>query len=309
MSTSPSRLWELFDRPETEARAVDPSSLIGLSTSGRHTWDEADVMLYALGVGAGQPDPYDDLDLLTENSIGHPLRALPTFAALITQETAAVELVLKVIETTGWHIGRVLHGEQRVELLAPIPTSGRADVEASVTAVYEAGSGAVLCISARATDADTAQALADVEWRLFVRGAGGFGGSRAEAEANRADHPSPPIELKFAVRRDQALIYRLSGDRNPLHFDPAYVRRMGFDQPILHGMATYGMVGHRILRAIPRPDAERFRAYAARFAHPVTPGDVLRVSIWRDDPNTYAFSAANRDGDVVLNRGRLILSD
>jgi acyl dehydratase len=159
------------------------------------------------------------------------------------------------------------------------------------------------------TDAESGTRLVTSRGSTFIRGEGGFGGERSPSEPWEPPARAPDHEVRYRTRPDQALHYRLTGDRNPLHSDPAFAARGGFARPILHGLCTYGFTGRALLHALCDGDPDRFAAMSGRFSRPVLPGDELVVSIWRtagdDSGNAALFRTATGDGTVVIDRGRV----
>ena len=274
-------------------------SLVGVASDPvERTWRADDVILYALGVGAGAPDPTAELAFTTENTAGVELRVLPTFAVLAAQAR------------TGRRLGdfdpaQLVHAEQAFELHAPLPVDGRVRVVSTVTRIADKGSGALVSTENTATDAETGKLLVTTRSGVFIRGEGGFGRSGGASEEWALPDRAPDEQVRYATRPEQALIYRLSGDRNPLHSDPAFAARGGFARPILHGLCTYGFTGRALLHAICGSDPDRFDAMSGRFTRPVLPGHELVVSIWSDGPGSALFRTATDDGTVVIDRGRV----
>ncbi len=263
----------------------------------RRRWDSKDALLYALGVGARS----DELAYVTENTEGVEQRVLPTFGVLLC---SAPEMLDRV---GSFDPACLVHGSQSVEVHTPIPTEGEVDVVGRVDEIHDKGSAAVVVISATATDVVTGEVLISTTTSAFLRGEGGFGGERGST--TRVEMPTRPPDWQFddETRVEQALIYRLSGDRNPLHSDPAFAARGGFDRPILHGLCTFGFAGRAVVSAAAAGDVTRVRSIAARFSAPVLPGDRLRTDMW-DDGHGIAFRTM-RGADVVLDGGRVHLHD
>ena len=263
------------------------------------SWNEADVMLYALAVGAGQDRGLQELDLTTENSTGLVLKVLPTFANLLAPITGTQPSPLGDFDPS-----QVLHGEQAFVLHQPIPVNGTARSVGTITGIYDKGSGALLVSESVCTDVGTGEIIATTRASLFVRGEGGFGGGPGPSAWWKYPDRKPDREVTMVTRHDQALLYRLTGDRNPLHSDPVFAARGGFVQPILHGMCTYGYTGRALLHAVCGSDPARFTSMEGRFSKPVTPGDELSVQIWIDRGSAYFRTLINKT-HTVIDRGRM----
>jgi acyl dehydratase len=276
---------------------VDIAALVGRRVQTSWSWEPRDVLLYALGVGAGQRDPAAELELTTENSEGLELRAVPTFGVLMTH--TAGEMLMADLDQT-----MIVHAEQALRVDRPIPVEGSVRVTAEVESVYDKGSGALLTNRAVAVDEDTGEELLAARSSVFVRGAGGFGGERGPSSSWQLPNRAADHALTAEVRPDQALLYRLSGDRNPLHCDPAFARRAGFRAPILHGLATYGIAARLLFGELCDTDSNRFRSIQARYSAPVQPGGVLHVDAWEQE-SAVLFQVRDDTGTVVLDRGCL----
>ncbi len=271
-------------------------SLVGVeSEPAERSWDPTDAILYALGVGAGLGDPTEDLQFTTENSQGVEQKVLPTFAVLIARGGGWGRL-------GDFDPAMLVHAEQEVELHGPLPVSGRARTTSRVTGIWDKGSGALVVNEASAVDATSGTALVTTRSSAFIRGEGGFGGERGPSSAwERADR-APDEQVVYATRPEQALLYRLSGDRNPLHSDPTFAARGGFARPILHGLCTYGFTGRALLHALCGSDPRRFGSMRARFSRPVLPGQTLTVSIWGDGSSA-RFQTSTEESGVVVDQG------
>jgi acyl dehydratase len=256
------------------------------------SWTSDDTLLYALAVGAGQLDPTAELAYTTENSAGVRQRALPTYAILLGQFGGPQ------IGLTGVDLTQVLHAEQSLTLHRPLPVAGTATLTRTVTDIFDKGSGALVVTTTQAVGPD-GEPLFDSRSSVFVRGAGGFGGDRGPSGAFAVpDRPADAV-LRFPTSVQQALLYRMTGDRNPLHSDPKFAAAAGFDRPILHGLATYGITVRLLLNEF----GDNLSFVDGRFTKPVLPGDELVVSAWRDG-DAVVFRTADGAGDVVLDRGR-----
>lgn len=262
------------------------------------SWTAKDAILYALGVGAGQANPLDELNLTTENSAGVEHQVLPTFGIVLAQSG-----LLRRISIGEFDRAKLLHADQRLEVSAAMSPEGAASVEARLEGIHDKRTGALVVISANATDAKTGQQLWTSRLGYFIRGAGGFGGAPAPASGWREPETEPDLVVTTPTRPDQALLYRLSGDRNPLHSDPAFAARAGFDRPILHGLCTYGVVHRALLGELCKGDVSRFHSMSARFSRPVLPGEHLRTAIWHDGTGA-RFRTTDGAGRTLLDHGR-----
>jgi acyl dehydratase len=275
-------------------------SLVGVPSEPQlRSWDSKDALLYAVGVGAGLGDPLQELEFTTENCEGIEQQVLPTFGVLLAQTR------------TGRNLGdfdraMLVQAEQYVELHRPLPVAGTVRTTSTVTGIYDKGSGALVVTENVAVDAGTGEPLVTSRGSTFIRGEGGFGGPRGTEPPGELPERAPDRQVIRETRPEQALLYRLSGDRNPLHVDPKFAARGGFSQPILHGLCTYGVTGRALLRAVCDGDPARFRSMSGRFSRPVLPGEPLTVAIWlADDGESAQFQTTRTDGTVVIDRGRM----
>ncbi|WP_233600272.1 MaoC family dehydratase [Micromonospora sp. M71_S20] len=262
------------------------------------SWTSTDALLYAVGVGAGLGDPLRELAFTTENSEGVEQKVLPTYGVLLARAPVARNIGV-------FDRAMLVQAEQHVELHRPLPVAGTVLVTSTVTGMYDKGSGALVEFESVAVDAVDGQPLVTARFGMFVRGEGGFGGDRGASAPWQPPDRDPDHRVVQRTRPEQALLYRLSGDRNPLHTDPAVAARGGFSRPILHGPCTYGFTGRVLLHELCGSDPARFISMSGRFTAPVTPGDSLVVSIWRGDDGAASFRTAREDGTVVIDRGRL----
>ena len=282
--------------------AIDPSAIGKVTEPSLYEWTDRDTLLYALGVGAG----VDDLAFTTENSHDIPQQVLPTFAVICCMGFGAAPLV----GSFNW--GRLLHGSQEIRLFAPLPAAGALSVVAEVADIQDKGEGknAIIVLRARGMDPVSGDQVAETLTTLVIRGDGGFGGQPGQRpEPPQFPDREPDARIALPTREDQALIYRLSGDRNPLHSDPWFAQTLaGFPKPILHGLCTYGFAGRALLAELAGNDASKLTAMSARFSSPVFPGETLTTSIWRtgDGRAVYRTEASGPDGSesrVVLDDG------
>ncbi len=286
--------------------ALDYEMLMGLGP--RETLQDLtrrDTMLYALGVGAAADAPTDRSELQFVYEDG--LRALPTMAGIMAYPGFWAK-----DPKYGLDWPKVLHGEQSVEIHRPLPVEGRIRGVTTIDEIYDKGAdkGAILYETRKIYDADD-EHVATCRRSLFLRGDGGFGG---RADGAPRPHPSPnrdpDLSATATTRHDQALLYRLSGDYNPLHADPDVAAGAGFRAPILHGMATYGVAGRVLLKALCANDPARLKRLDARFSSPVYPGETLQVEIWREGKGRAAYRARVLERDViVLQNGDMEFGD
>lgn len=287
---------------------IDPAAVGATSDPSEHSWDERDTMLYALGVGAGT----NDLAFTTENSRDVDLQALPTMGVVLS--TGGFGALRAVGE---FNPAMLVHGEQRIEVHGPIPARGTVRNVGEVTAVWDKGSGAVVELASTGTDTATGKPLFTSTAALFIRGEGGFGGERGPSgKRNVAPDTEPDHTVTHTTSPDQALVYRLSGDRNPLHSDPAFASMAGFDRPILHGLCTYGFAGRALLGSLCGNDPARFTSMEGRFSASVFPGEQLTTRIWVTGDGEAIFATSARPVDpgggdderVVLDGGLFTFS-
>ncbi|WP_031156767.1 MaoC/PaaZ C-terminal domain-containing protein [Streptomyces xanthophaeus] len=257
-------------------------------------WDHKDIQLYHLGLGAGRPatDP-DELRYTLESK----LHVLPSFATVAGAGMAMLGgLAAPGIEV---NLAAVLHGGHSIELHRPIPVKGEATSTSKVAAVYDKGKAAVIVLRSEVADADGPLWTSDAQ--LFVRGEGGFGGERGPSVSSEQPGRAPDRTEERRIREDQALLYRLSGDWNPLHADPEFAKLAGFDQPILHGLCSYGMTLKAVVDTVLDGDVSRVRAYRTRFAGIVFPGETLHIRMWQEPGRVLvSVTAVERDDAPVL---------
>jgi acyl dehydratase len=275
--------------------ALDYAKLLASSRELEQTYHQRDTLLYALGVGAGiEVNTAPELSYVYEEN----LRALPTMAAVL----ASPGFWLRD-PTYGVDWKRVLHAEQSLTLHQPLPPQGHVRARMTVDEIYDKGAakGALMYTTREIFDQDTGAHLATAQQGTFLRGDGGFSD---KIDSSPKPHPtpadrSPDSSVEFRTRPEQALIYRLSGDYNPLHADPSAAQAAGFSRPILHGLATYGVVGRALLRNLCDNDTTRFLRMDCRFATPVFPGETIVTDIWCANPGVAHFSVRIAERNVI----------
>lgn len=274
----------------------------------RHGYTERDTILYALGVGFGaDPLSADELRFVYEKE----LQAVPTMAAVL----ASPGFWMRDRKELGIDFLKLVHGEQGVTIHSPLPAAGTLVGESRVTRIVDKGEGkgAVMHVEKTLTDEADGRRVATVEMVLFLRGDGGFskngGGDEPAPGAPAAPDSAPDMTIELPTRADAALLYRLSGDTNPLHVDPAVAAKAGFARPILHGLATYGNACRGILATFCAHDASRLKSIRARLTSPVYPGETLVLDCWQLGGEEIAFRASVKERGVqVLANGRAVLA-
>lgn len=278
---------------------IDPNvALAAPAMEGACRWTVDDVLLYhlALGAGSNPTDPYD-LSLAYEQN----LQVLPTFAAIAPIFRPSRDIPAGIAGMPGLDVPlkSMLHARQQVILRRPIAPEGGATVAKQIVELQDKGSAAIVVTETTGED-PRGESLFLSRSSVFVRGAGGFGGQRGESPDVTAPSRRPEIVIERETSTQQALLYRLCGDRNPLHADPAVAEAAGFDRPILHGLATYGIACHEIVRHCLSGDVSRVAAFDARFLGVIYPGETLQIAVWDDEDGDIVFNAAARDRDDRL---------
>ena len=254
---------------------INPDAAGSVGQPAEFSWTSKDSLLYAMGVGAGVSDPTGfELEFTTENSNDVTQRALPTQV-----------VVMGGGRTPGFgafHPVHLLHAEQAITLHQPVPAAGTAVATGRVGPIYDKGKAALVYLETDVADVD-GNPIWNTRSGLFIGGEGGWGGDRGPAtEWHLPDRDADHV-VAYPTRPDQALLYRLNGDRNPLHSDPTFAAAAGFDKPILHGLCTYGFTGRALLHALCDSDPARFDSMGGRFKSPVFPGEILEVHAWEED--------------------------
>lgn len=268
------------------------------------SWTERDILLYHLGLGAGR-DTADPAELgwVYEKK----LRVLPTFAMVAGQGISAGAADPPRMHLPGIDIDlrKILHSGQSLTMHAPIPVSGSAQLTSRVTEIWDKQKAAVIVLEQSACDEDR-NPLWTSAMQIWARGEGGFGGAAGTESSVAVPEREPDKVLVSRTTADQALLYRLSGDMNPLHADPEFARMAGFEQPILHGLASYGIVGKAVVDGLLDGDPTRVRHYSVRFAGSLYPGETLETAVWQEqDQLVLRVSCPERDGAPILTHATM----
>jgi acyl dehydratase len=284
---------------------IDPGVAIGAELPERSfSWTSSDVLLYHLGIGAGSRAG-DNLDpkALRYTLDDDDLQVLPSFGIVVPtfHETDPPPLDLPGCDI---NLAQVVHGSQSISVTAPLPTSGSAVLSTRISDVWDKGKAAVIWQEGVARSPEGAE-LWTVRSSIFVRGEGGWGGDRGESTAVEAPDRKPDADTTYDITPQQALLYRLCGDRNPLHADPEFAQAADFPAPILHGLCSYGIVLRTVTDELLGGDAAKVGSFTARFAGVVFPGETIRVQAWEDEEQIVVSATIDspreeRDGAPVL---------
>jgi acyl dehydratase len=253
------------------------------------SWTSKDCLLYAVGIGAGT----HELAFTTENTNGVEQQVFPTFPVVIGWGKGSA---MSSIGT--FNPALLVHGQQSVTLHRPVPVEGTATLQSEITAMYDKEKAAVVLTTTTAVL--DGEPLYTTTASVFIRGEGGWGGDRGPSgPRNVPPEREPDRRVTYETSPNQALLYRLSGDRNPLHSDPAFAAMGGFDRPILHGLCTYGFTGRALLHTFCGSDPARFHHIEGRFTSPVMPGEALTVNMWETGDGEAVFTTAAGDRPVI----------
>lgn len=286
---------------------IDPDAVGAKGEPRRASWTADDCLLYALGIGAGVEDPVNrELEFTTENTAGVDQKVFPTMVVLHGFTATGGKSAMS--HAGSFDPRMLVHGEQGITLHKSLPTSGEVETVDEITGIYDKGKGAVIATKTTGTLVGESDPLYESTSSVFIVGEGGWGGDRGpSAKKNVAPDRDPDYTVSAQTRPDQALLYRLCGDRNPLHSDKQFSDVGGFPKPILHGLCTYGFTGRMLLHTLCDSDPERFAGMEGRFSSPVLPGEALTVKVWDNGDGTATFQTLGDDGRVVLDNGGVTL--
>ncbi|MDV2468404.1 SDR family NAD(P)-dependent oxidoreductase [Acinetobacter chinensis] len=270
------------------------------------SYDERDLSLYALGIGAAQ-NPLDSSELAYVYELGSEFQAFPTYGVM-PQMNAMLQMAKQGVTLPGMNYGfdRVLHGEQYTEIKRPLPQNAKLKHTFTLKSAYDKDPNAVVTFAISSKD-ENGEELIYNEMTAFVRGAGGWGGDRGDStEINVAPEREPDAVIEEKTDVNQTLLYRLSGDWNPLHADPAFAKAFGFDRPILHGLCTFGFSGRHVIKAFSNNDGRYFKSIKVRFAKSVYPGDTLVTKIWKESDTKIIFETWVKERNEVVIKNAAI---
>jgi acyl dehydratase len=282
-----------------EALAIEPEEIPG-------SYTDRDSLLYNVAIGMGK-DPLDarELEYVCE-TIGN--RVVPTAATVLTRPERRASNPPTLMSKMNFVM--MLHGEQRLQVHQPLPPAAETLISNAITGVYDKGEGkGALLTNETQVKLKDGSPLYTVGSTLFFRGDGGFGGSSEGAPvAHTLPDREPDAVCELAQRDDQAMVYALCGDRNPLHRDPGIAAKAGFDKPILHGLCSYGIACHAVLKTMLDYDQTKMTGFDVRFSSPVFPGETHIVEMWKDD-NVVSFRTRIKERDVIsINNGKCTLA-
>jgi acyl dehydratase len=263
---------------------IDLSKAGAVIGPAKFTYNWRDAALYAIGLGAGT----EDLDYLLDDP---PPKVLPTYSVV-----PAFGPVFDALKLTGGNLVALLHSGERTELIKPFPPQGEAKTTAKVGGIWDMKIGALVFIETE-TEVE-GEITAKTTWQLLLRGQGGFGGERPPKllRTKPPEGKEPAFRTEVPTATNQALLYRLNGDINPIHARPEVALEAGFDRPILHGLCSYGIAARAALKELAGDDPARFRAFEARFAKVVMPGDTLIVEGWTlEEPGQAALTVTIKE--------------
>ena len=312
----PSNTNEAFG-PLVEAMNNPPlggNELIDLDAAAKGTlelessYDEGDLALYALGIGMAR-DPEDEMERSYVYELDNEFKAFPSYAVM-PQSGAMLEAAKeggKSLPGMNYGFDRLLHGEQFTEIKRPLPKSAKLKHSFKLKEAFDKDPNAVVVFGVKSTDAETGEEIMYNEMTAFVKGAGGWGGDRGpSADINVPPEREPDAVIEEKTDRNQTLLYRLSGDWNPLHADPAFAKAFGFERPILHGLCTFGYCTRHVIKSFADNDGRYFKNIKVRFAKSVYPGDTLVTKMWKESDTRILFETSVKERDEVVIKNAAI---
>lgn len=281
--------------------AIDTEKALATELPGdTFSWDDQDVILYNLAVGAGNP-PTDELEL--RYAYEGDLQAVPSYGTI---PPFNIMMSMGSLDGMDINLAQILHGEQELEVHRPIPTSGRVMQTGRVVDIFDKGKGALVVMEIVSVEEKTGEPLFTNRPSIFIRGEGGFGGASGPPAADTPPDREADHMVESPTLPQQALLYRMaSGDKNPLHADPGFAMFAGFEKPILHGLCTYGVVLKAAVDAALDGMAEKVGAYKARFAGHVFPGETIVTSVWIEGETLLLSATTKERGDIVLSNAKV----
>ena len=282
---------------------IDPARALGAELpSDTVTWSEDEVILYHLGLGCGVP-PTDPREL--SYTYEGDLRVLPTWGVIPVHHMMA-----HVPEVPGMEFDpfQLLHGEQELEIHKPIPTSATVTNSGRVAEIYDKKKAALVILETTTSD-ESGDPLFTNRFSMYMRGEGGFGGPSGPKSGNEPPAREADLMVETKTFPQQALLYRLNGDKNPLHADPAFAKVGGFDQPILHGLCTYGIVCKQVVDNMLDGNTGRVAKYHVRFRGVVIPGDTIVTSMWKEGSRIVIQSSNKEREHTVISNAAITLRD
>jgi acyl dehydratase len=280
---------------------IDPKKAVGQSLGTLEAaWDKDDVILYHLGLGAGAAATDErELEYVYEKN----LKVLPSFAVVAgsRKPLGGTRRGFNQIEGLEFNLAQLLHGEQEIEIHQPLPTEARIRSESRVAAIYDKGKAALAILEGETSD-DAGKPLFTTRSSLFIRGEGGFGGESGPKVGNQPPERAADAVVESATLPQQALLYRLNGDKNPLHADPEFAKLAGFDVPIIHGLCSYGIACKAVVDHALDGETAKVARYQARFAGVAFPGETYLTSYWKEGNTIYLEARSKeRDAPIITN--------
>jgi len=282
---------------------IDPSKALGADLgSGEYTWGPDNIILYHLGLGAGVPaTDANELEYTYEKN----LKVLPSYGVIPVFGAMGN---LGNVEGLEFNFAMLLHGEQDIEIHRPLPTAATVESSGKVAGLYDKGK-ACLCVLEMETREKGGEPLFTNRFSLFLRGEGGFGGESGPKAGNQPPERKPDGVVERTLLPQQALLYRLSGDKNPLHADPDFAKMAGFDKPIIHGLCSYGVVCKAIVDEVLGGDVSKVARYQARFAGVGFPGETYEISYWKEGDQILVNAMSKERGAPIISNCALTLRD